>query len=155
VTAAAAFRPASPFSPKPGEIVVRKRFPPLTRQALALYAGASGDHNPIHIDSDFARSAGFPDVFAQGMLAMAYLGQALTDAVPPAAIRRFSTRFAAITLLGEELTCEGELADLGQGTEDGTTARIALVARNAAGDVKLTGEALVDMDVWEAARAQA
>ena len=64
---------------------------------LALYCGASGDHNPIHVDLDFARQAGFPDVFAHGMLVMAYLGQALTDAVPPSRIRSFSTRFAAIT----------------------------------------------------------
>ena len=42
--------------------------PPISRYTLALYAGASGDHNPIHIDSDFAREASMPDVFAHGML---------------------------------------------------------------------------------------
>ncbi|MGD9549587.1 MAG: MaoC/PaaZ C-terminal domain-containing protein, partial [Burkholderiaceae bacterium] len=42
--------------------------PPITRTTLALFAGASGDHNPIHIDIDFARKAGMPDVFAHGML---------------------------------------------------------------------------------------
>ena len=45
---------------------------------LALFAGASGDHNPIHIDIDFARKAGMPDVFAHGMLSMAWLGRLLT-----------------------------------------------------------------------------
>ena len=52
--------------------------PPISRTTLALYAGASGDHNPIHIDLDFARSAGLEDVFVHGMLSMAYLGRMLT-----------------------------------------------------------------------------
>src|SRR5580692_6550152 len=95
-----------------GERVVHKTFPPITRHTLALYCGASGDHNPIHVDLDFARAAGFPDVFSHGMLIMAYLGQALTDAVAPGAIRSFSTRFAAITQLGTQLTCEGDVAEL-------------------------------------------
>ena len=55
------------------------------------------------------RQAGFPDVFSHGMLVMAYLGQALTDAVPPPRLRSFSTRFVAITQLGARLTCEGML----------------------------------------------
>ena len=46
---------------------------PITRLDLALYAGASGDHNPVHVDIDFARAAGLDDVFAHGMLSMAYL----------------------------------------------------------------------------------
>ena len=71
-----------------------RRFPPITRHTLALYCGASGDHNPMHVDIDFAKAAGFPDVFAHGMLVMACLGQALTDAVAPGRIRSFSTRFA-------------------------------------------------------------
>lgn len=51
---------------------------PINRTTLALFAGASNDHNPIHIDLDFAQKAGYPDVFAHGMLVMAYMGQALT-----------------------------------------------------------------------------
>ena len=50
--------------------------------------------------------------FSHGMLVMAYLGQALTDAVAPSRIRSFSTRFAAITQLGAKLTCEGTVAEL-------------------------------------------
>ena len=70
-------------APSVGAVLVDKSFPRITRTTLALYAGASGDHNPMHIDIDFAKKAGFPDVFAQGMLVMAMLGQALTDAVRP------------------------------------------------------------------------
>ena len=86
---------------------IRREFPPVTRATLALYAGASGDHNPVHIDSDVARGAGFPDVFAQGMLAMAYLGRLLTDTVPIDRIRSFSARFLAVTRLGDALVGTG------------------------------------------------
>jgi acyl dehydratase len=91
---------------------VDKTFPHITRAKLALYAGASGDHNPIHIDSDFAKRAGFPDVFSHGMLVMGLLGQALTDAVRPDRLRGFSTRFVAITQVGATIRCEGTLAEL-------------------------------------------
>src|SRR5450759_2329741 len=95
-----------------GDRLVHQTFPPISRHTLALYCGASGDHNPMHVDIDFARAAGFPDVFSHGMLVMAYLGQALTDAVAPGRIRSFSTRFAAITQLGARLTCEGHVTAL-------------------------------------------
>lgn len=125
-----------------GDRVVHKAFPPITRHTLALYCGASGDHNPIHVDLDFARDAGFPDVFTHGMLVMAYLGQALTDAVRPQDIRAFSTRFAAITKLGAQLTCEGHVTELVD--RDGEPCmKIALVARDEAGEAKLLGEAIV------------
>ena len=76
-----------------GDRIVHKEFPEITRHRLALYCGASGDHNPIHVDLDFAKKAGFPDVFSHGMLVMAYLGQALTDAVaPPRTVSEVTTR---------------------------------------------------------------
>jgi acyl dehydratase len=116
-----------------GDRVVHKTFPPITRHTLALYCGASGDHNPIHVDLDFARAAGFPDVFSHGMLVMAYLGQALTDAVSPSSIRSFSTRFAAITQLGAELfEAKGE-----------RRARLALTTKDENGEVKLAAEAVI------------
>ena len=49
--------------------------PPVCRHQLALYCGGSGDHNPIHVDLDFAKKFGFKDVFAHGMLSMAFLGR--------------------------------------------------------------------------------
>ena len=125
-----------------GDRVVHKALPPITRHTLALYCGASGDHNPIHVDLDFARNAGFPDVFAHGMLVMAYLGQALTDAVRPSSIRSFSTRFAAITQLGAQLTCEGRVAELFE--QDGERRmRLTLTTKDEKGEIKLAGEAIV------------
>lgn len=129
-------------APAVGERIVHKVFPPITRHTLALYCGASGDHNPMHVDIDFAKAAGFPDVFAHGMLVMAYLGQALTDAIRPADIRSFSTRFAAITQLGARLTCEGHVVELLE--RDGEKrARLALTTKDENGEVKLAGEAII------------
>jgi acyl dehydratase len=125
-----------------GERIVHKEFPPITRHRLALYCGASGDHNPIHVDLDFAKQAGFPDVFSHGMLVMAYLGQALTDAVPAPRLRSFSTRFVAITQLGAKLTCEGHVAELVDYNGE-RCARLALTTKDQNGDVKLSGEAIV------------
>lgn len=125
-----------------GDRIVHKTFAPITRHTLALYCGASGDHNPIHVDLDFAKKAGFPDVFTHGMLVMAYLGQSLTDAVCPKDIRAFSTRFAAITQLGASLTCEGHITELLDHNGE-PCMKIALVAKDEAGEAKLLGEAIV------------
>ncbi len=125
-----------------GERLVAKTYPPITRHTLALYCGASGDHNPIHVDSDFAREAGFPDVFSHGMLIMAYLGQALTDAVPPGSLREFSNRFVAITQLGARISCEGTVAELFDHNGE-RRARVVLTAQDEYGEVKLAGEAIV------------
>ena len=46
---------------------------PITRHTLALYCGASGDHHPIHVDSDYAREGSLDDVIAHGMFSMAYV----------------------------------------------------------------------------------
>ncbi|SCB41166.1 Acyl dehydratase [Bradyrhizobium yuanmingense] len=127
---------------KAGDRIVHKVFPPITRHTLALYCGASGDHNPIHVDIDFAKAAGFPDVFAHGMLVMASLGQALTDVVPPSKLRSFATRFVSITQLGAKLTCEGTVTELF--VEDGERrARLALTTKDDRGEVKLEGSAVV------------
>jgi acyl dehydratase len=125
-----------------GQRLVHKTFPPISRHKLALYCGASGDHNPIHVDSDFAKKAGFPDVFSHGMLVMGCLGQALTDAVRPDRIRSFSTRFAAITQLGAKLTCEGEVTEIFEAGGE-RRARIALTTKEETGEAKLVGEAVV------------
>ena len=43
----------------------------LTRTRLVQYAGASGDYNPVHTDELFTtKVAGYPSVFAHGMLTM-------------------------------------------------------------------------------------
>ena len=116
--------------------------PPLTRTTLALYAGASGDHNPMHIDIDFAHAAGMPDVFAHGMLSMAWLGRMLTEWVPQRDLREFSVRFTAMTHVGERIVCTGRVVEKLE--RDGERLiRVSVATVNEAGKVKLSGEALV------------
>ena len=61
-----------------GDEIPLLKLQPVNRTTLALYCGASGDHNPIHVDLDFARKSRMDDVFAHGMLSAAYLGRLLT-----------------------------------------------------------------------------
>ena len=125
-----------------GDQLPAVRPPPVDRTTLALFAGASGDHNPIHIDIDVARRAGMPDVFAQGMLGMAWLGRVLTAWAPQARLRRFDARFQGITHLGHAMQCSGHVIEkLEHGGE--RCVRIALQSVNQFGQSKIVGEALV------------
>ena len=81
--------------------------PPVSRQALAIYCGASGDHNPIHVDIDFAKAAGLEDVIAHGMLVMAYAGRMLTNWMPQSSIKNFDIRFLNMTEIGEKICSNG------------------------------------------------
>lgn len=114
--------------------------PPISRSTLALFAGASGDHVPLHIDLDVARAAGHPDVFAHGMLSMAYLGRLVTSWVPQSAIRGLSARFTAITPLAATPRCTGTVVSV----EDGL-ARIELRVALADDTTTLLGVALVSL----------
>jgi acyl dehydratase len=125
-----------------GEAVPSFTTGPISRTTQALYAGASGDHNPIHIDIDFAKKSGMDDVFAQGMLSMAYLGRLLTSLVPQTAIRQYGVRFASITHLNDRITCSGKVLEKFE--ENGEKlVRLELTAANQTGDVKLSGQAVI------------
>lgn len=125
-----------------GDTLPELALPPVDRTMLALFAGASGDHNPIHIDVDAARRAGMPDVLAHGMLAMAWLGRLLTGWVPQPAIRQFSARFVGITHLGNALTCRGRVVER-RDEADALLLRVELEAVNQYGERKVAGEALI------------
>ncbi len=94
-----------------GDELPALEFGPVSRHTLALYCGGSGDHNPIHVDIDFAKSAGFDDVFAHGMLSMAVLSRLLTEWVPQAQIREYSVRFTAITPVNVTIRCAGTVKE--------------------------------------------
>lgn len=81
-----------------------------TREQIAEYAEASGDHNPIHLDGAFARSVGLPDVIAHGMLQMGVLANLAVQAAggDPARIRRLSVRFAGMVRPGEPIQFGGQ-----------------------------------------------
>jgi acyl dehydratase len=127
---------------QPGDALPTFQTEPISRLALALYCGASGDHNPIHVDIDFARAAGQPDVFAHGMLSKAYLGRLLTNWVPQQNLRQYGVRFVAITHVGERITCRGTVVEKFEADGE-KRVRLALSTVNADGQVKLSGDAVV------------
>ena len=96
---------------KVGDEIPALKIPPVSRHTLALYCGASGDHNPIHVDLDYAKSVGLDDVIAHGMLSAGYLARMLTDWVPQSAIRSINNRFTAMTYIGESVTCIGKVVE--------------------------------------------
>ncbi|QYB00276.1 dehydratase (plasmid) [Rhodococcus sp. USK10] len=114
----------------------------ITRTTLALFAGASGDHNPMHIDVDAARAAGLDDVFGHGMLTMAHLGRMVTAWVPQERVREISGRFTAITPVLASPTVSGRVVEVF--TEDGEQrARVELTVRLEDGTETMRGSAVV------------
>ena len=116
---------------------------PITRSTLALYAGASGDHNPIHIDLDFAKESGMKDVFAHGMLIMAYLGRSVTNIVPQSNLKNFSVRFSSITNIGDILTCSGKVKKIDKNNSKKTIV-LDLIVSDEFGDMKISGVAIIE-----------
>ena len=96
---------------KLGDDIPALKVPPVSRHTLALYCGASGDHNPIHVDLDYAKSAGLDDVIPHGMLPAGYLAKMLTDWVPQSTIRSINNRFTAMTHIGDSVTCTGKVVE--------------------------------------------
>ncbi len=125
-----------------GDEIPLLKLPAINRTTLALYCGASGDHNPIHIDLDFARKARMPDVFAHGMLSAAYLGRLITNWVPQSQVRSFGVRFTGITQLGHVPTCTGKIVEKFEEAGE-KRVRVQIRCGNQYGDEKLAGEAVV------------
>jgi acyl dehydratase len=121
---------------KVGERLPEIRFGPISRATLALYAGASGDHNAIHIDSDMAKAAGMPDVFAHGMLSFGVLARVPTEWAGVDRLRSFSARFVSMTQVHDLITCSGEVVERFD----------AVTATAQDGRKTLTGEAIVALD---------
>ena len=117
---------------------------PITRGTLALFAGASNDHAFLHIDTDYVRAAGMPDVFVHGMLTMAYLGHLLTSLVRQEDVLEWNVRFVAITPVLATVTCSGKVLDVFVTTGE-QRGRLRLEARTDTGNVVASGEALVAM----------
>lgn len=115
---------------------------PITRAQLALFAGASGDHNPIHLDDEEARKGGLPGVIAHGMLSMAFLGDLLAEMASPDRIRGFDARFVSMAFPGDTITCRAEVT--GETEEAGERlATLKLTAANQKGQAVAEGSAKV------------
>jgi acyl dehydratase len=89
------------------DVTVGQELPPADYQVrrvnLVMYAGASGDFNPIHWNERFAKQVGLPDVIAHGMYTMAQAGRYVTDwAGDPAAVVDYGVRFSAMVVVPDD-----------------------------------------------------
>jgi acyl dehydratase len=112
---------------------------PIIKLQHVLYAGASGDFNPLHTDDDFARAAGLKEgVITHGMLVMGFVGQAITDWVPRRCLRTFRVRFSGMTRPGDTITVAGRVR--GKRRENGENLVFCeVVASDDHGGVKIQG----------------
>ena len=121
---------------------------PISRSMLALYASASGDHNPIHIDIDFAKKNGLSDIIAHGMLVMSFLAQAITNIFPQNSIKKFDAKFIAVTNINDILTCEGRIIDI-EFKDSLKRLFLKLLVIDESGEKKLSGSATIELIINE------
>ena len=112
----------------------------LTRTQLVEYAGASGDYNPLHSDERFAvEVAGYPSVFAHGMLTMGMTGRVLTDWFGAEALVSYGARFVAQVWPGDRLTATATVTEV----RDDGIAQVSISTTNQDGSVVLAASATV------------
>jgi acyl dehydratase len=118
----------------------------LSRTQIVQYAGASGDYNPLHTDDKFAReAAGYPGVFAHGMLTMGMTGRVLTDWMGDGRLTQYGVRFSKQVWPGDTLTATATVDAVRE--EDGEWfADLLVTTTNQDGDVVVTGSATARLD---------
>ena len=110
----------------------------LTRTQIVMYAGASGDFNPIHHDELFAtKAAGYPSVFAHGMLSMGMTARLLTDWLGDGVLAEYGVRFVKQVWPGDSLTARGTVTAVGA---DGTV-ELEVTTVNQHGEPVISGRA--------------
>jgi acyl dehydratase len=114
----------------------------LTRTQIVMYAGASGDYNPLHTDEVFATQvAGYPSVFAHGMLSMGMTGRALTDWVGDGQLTQYGVRFAKQVWPGDSLTATVTITAVRTDDEHGPVVDLSVVTTNQHGEPVVNGTA--------------
>lgn len=118
----------------------------LTRTQIVQYAGASGDYNPIHTDEVYTtKVAGYPSVFAHGMLTMGMTGMMLTNYVGDGRLTKFGVRFTKQVWPGDSLKSKATVDAIRQ--EDGQHfVDLSLSTVNQAGEEVLSGYASARID---------
>ncbi len=113
----------------------------LSRTQIVQYAGASGDYNPLHSDERFAKEiAGYPSVFAHGMLTMGMTGRVLTDWFGAEALLGYGVRFVSQVWPGDRLTATATVTAV-RDEDGGRVADLDVSTVNQDGTVVLTGTA--------------
>src|SRR6478752_3071199 len=110
----------------------------LTRTDLVMYAGASGDFNPMHHDEIAAQQAGLPSVFGHGMFTAGLLATAVTNYVGVGNLKSYRVRFTKQTWPGETLTTTVTVREKRPGNEVVLDCSVV----NDRGETKIQGEAV-------------
>ena len=114
----------------------------LSRTQIVQYAGASGDYNPLHTDEIFTtKVAGYPTVFAHGMLTMGMTGRMLTNYVGDGRLKKYGVRFTNQVWPGDTLNATATVEDLADGT-----VKLNVQTVNQDGTVVLSGYAEARVD---------
>ena len=118
----------------------------LSRTRIVMYAGASGDYNPLHSDEIFTtKVAGYPSVFAHGMLSMGATGRLLTDWFGPDRLTRYGVRFVNQVWPGDNLTATAKVEAVRE--EDGQhLVDVSVTTTNQDGKPVVTGTATARLD---------
>ena len=119
----------------------------LTRTQLVMYAGASGDYNPLHSDDVYTREvAGYPGVFAHGMLSMGLTGKMLTNLVGDGRLKTFGVRFTNQVWPGDTLTSAATVIDI-RDDGDGPLVDLRVETVNQDGQTVISGTATARIDL--------
>ncbi len=122
----------------------------LTRTQLVQYAGASGDYNPLHTDEVYTTQvAGYPSVFAHGMLSMGATARIITDWVGDGRLLSYGVRFVKQVWPGDTLTARATVVAVqvpAQGSGDHPVVELAVVTTNQHGEEVVTGTATARLD---------
>jgi len=118
----------------------------LTRTQIVMYAGASGDYNPVHSDDIFVREvAGYPGVFAHGMLTMGMTGKMLTNYVGDGRLTEYGVRFTNQVWPGDTLTASAQVTAIRTEGDD-RLVDLDITTTNQDGAVVLSGKATAKVD---------
>jgi acyl dehydratase len=118
--------------------------PDLVRGDFVRYAGASGDFNPIHYDGPYAKDAGNPSVFGQGMLLSGFASTTLTAWFGVATVRAYSTRFIDQIWPGDTITVTGVVDEFSHDDET-STVRVSLSVTDQNDDPVASASATVEI----------
>jgi acyl dehydratase len=118
----------------------------LTRTQLVMYSGASGDYNPLHSDDLYCKEvAGYPGVFAHGMLSMGLTGKMLTNYVGDGRLKKYGVRFTNQVWPGDTLTAKATVVEV-RDEDGGKVVDLALETVNQDGKTVVTGSATARVD---------
>ncbi|MCY3837572.1 MAG: MaoC/PaaZ C-terminal domain-containing protein [Gammaproteobacteria bacterium] len=114
----------------------------LKRTQIVMYAGASGDYNPVHTDEVFTTQvAGYPSVFAHGMLTMGMTGKMLTNYVGDGRLTEYGVRFTNQVFPGDTLDATATVTEVADGI---VALDVSTVNQNGVEVLRGTAKARVD-----------